>query len=1217
MSQDNKQNNKKESYYSRLKGFNRAVPIILVALALFLGLCFILKDTGSVGQAISGILLGLFSYGAYVIPVLIALHAFLYPSDVARHRRLSRLIFSVVSVLLISSAIYAFSHLDGKLTFDAAGFYTDGQALVGGGFVGSIIAFGIIKALGVVGYFIVAAAIVALYITYFIARNNVSVAKSFYNFMSGLAGLFASAERKIKKSKKVKSDAKEEKRRRADDKKRHDLYHDEYFEVDNGMQELSVLGLDIQETRSQASVEINPTLNETVHHKSAISKEEAERIDAKRAAEAARREAECTEAARKASETASHTERKPLDLDYGMDMDNPIPTPSTPKAEAGETSRPANIGIDEDAESVFTKDFDPFDFALGEKLASRPSTKASEVAKTPEKEGIGVFEQSINNLTEAEIAAARRKAEFEERKRIVIERENAYRRAEEARRAAEAASSDATRTDAPVQSEPAPAETAFESVKEVYTPVAEAHSEPAREPSPAASAYSATSHTSEPQRTESVADSAAFKPYEPPKPPVNEAAPSREQTETIRIERSMLEPDVATEEREFTESAAFSFEVSPAEEMVEDIPIREEGVSPYTIETDLETAAPDPEDAAEYEIVSSQPEEDAQTVLEPIPEEEQSRTVLEQRRMFSIFEDEKPSPTAAEEPAVEEAPAEYEPSFTVSDYDEDEDDSAPVSTVDAVEDDDPPFDFEDKTVLPAIPEQIKKEEPKAPPKPDYSDYKFPPIDLLGEEDSGDDESSYETSENGNKLIETLASFNVTASIKGFDRGPRITRYEVVPARGVRVSAIMNLFDDIALNLAAEGIRMEAPIPGKTAVGVEIPNSKPYTVRLRSLLETEEFTSVKSKTAVCVGKDVAGQPVFGDISKMPHLLIAGATGMGKSVSINALLLSILYKARPDEVKFIMIDPKKVEFNIYNGIPHLLIPVVTDPKQAAGALMWAVEQMEKRYEIIEKARVRNIDAYNAKLADNPGMGEPMPKIIIVIDELADLMLQVKNPVEGLIMSISAKARAAGIHLIIGTQRPSVDIITGVIKANIPTRISCKVMSNADSRTILDIAGAEKLLDKGDMLFNPAGAPKPKRVQGAFVSDSEVENIIEFIKAQAKGEVYDDQAIEEINRAAQKCSKEKGAGGRGADGDDDADDSIYDNPEFIDAVDVALSSGKISTSLLQRKLSIGFGKAAKYIDAMEAIGVVSGPNGQKPRDVLMSKEEWHEKLSRVQFD
>ena len=649
----------------------------------------------------------------------------------------------------------------------------------------------------------------------------------------------------------------------------------------------------------------------------------------------------------------------------------------------------------------------------------------------------------------------------------------------------------------------------------------------------------------------------------------------------------------------------------------------------------------DDEETEENTVVTEMPAEELTEAIEVIPEEEQSKVLIDQRRMFSIFDSEdKPleSVTKTEE-ITEDTSSDTLPTVEVSeDYSEDssediyvasdekhddiyldaaddEEDTLPETTADDTDEEDelPPFDYEDKTTAVVV-----KETPKAPPKPDYSDYRFPPLDLLGVEDRGNDDlTNYETSENGNKLIETLLSFNVTASIKGFDRGPRITRYEVVPAKGVKVSAIMGLKDDIALNLASEGIRMEAPIPGKSAVGVEIPNSQPYTVKLRSLLECEEFKSSKSNTVVCVGKDVAGQPVFGDISKMPHLLIAGATGMGKSVCINSLLLSMLYKAKPDEVKFIMIDPKKVEFNIYNGIPHLLIPVVTDPKQAAGALMWAVEQMEKRYEIIEKARVRNIDAYNAKVIDNPGMGEPMPKIVIVIDELSDLMMQVKDPVESLIMILAAKARAAGIHLIIGTQRPSVDIITGVIKANIPTRIACKVMSNADSRTILDATGAEDLLDKGDMLFNVAAAPKPKRVQGAFVSDSEVENIIDFIKAQAPGNVYDDQAIEEINRAAQKCNKEKGGAGARGEDDDGADTSVYDNPEFLEAVDVALASGKISTSLLQRKMSIGFGKASKYLDIMEEIGIVSGLNGQKPRDVLITKDEWREKCSRVSLD
>ena len=341
-------------------------------------------------------------------------------------------------------------------------------------------------------------------------------------------------------------------------------------------------------------------------------------------------------------------------------------------------------------------------------------------------------------------------------------------------------------------------------------------------------------------------------------------------------------------------------------------------------------------------------------------------------------------------------------------------------------------------------------------------------------------------------------------------------------------------------------------------------------------------------------------------------------MGKSVCINAILISMLYKARPDEVKFIMIDPKKVEFTMYNGIPHLLIPVVTDPKQAAGALMWAVEQMEKRYEMIEKIRVRNIDMYNEKVAKDPSLGEPMSKIVVVIDELNDLMLQVRDPVEGLIMSIAQKARAAGIHLIIGTQRPSVDVITGVIKANIPSRIACKVMSNNDSRTILDQKGAEDLLDKGDMLFFPVGKPKPARVQGAFVSDGEVEEVMEFLKAQGgDGENYDDEVMEQIQRNAQRCNK-KSSDDMVDDDEDGEDNAGYLNDQkFLDAVNIAVTTGKISTALLQRKLSIGYGRAAKYVDIMEDMGIVSEPNGQKAREVLITRDEWHEKLARISLD
>ena len=586
-----------------------------------------------------------------------------------------------------------------------------------------------------------------------------------------------------------------------------------------------------------------------------------------------------------------------------------------------------------------------------------------------------------------------------------------------------------------------------------------------------------------------------------------------------------------------------------------------------------------------------------------IPPEEQNPDVIKMREMFPFL-----APIgeqkAAEVPKAEKIiAAEPEP--------EDEEDDVPFDGAVEVKPTPAPTSL--------IPIASDKKEKKKKDKPDYSDYQFPSLDFLAKQEEGsDDNIQAEIQENADKLIETLASFGVTASIKGVDRGPRITRYEVVPAKGVKVSSILNLQDDIALNLAAGSIRMEAPIPGKSAVGIEIPNKKSSIVRLRDLLETPDFESNKSKTFVCIGRDVAGQPVFGDLAKMPHLLIAGATGMGKSVCINALLISVLYKARPDEVKLIMIDPKQVEFTMYNGIPHLLVPVVSDPKQAAGALMWAVEEMERRYNLLNPLCVRNIEAYNEKVTADPSLGEPMPKIIIVIDEFADLMLQVKDPVEQLVTRIAQKARAAGIHLVIGTQRPSVNVITGVIKANVPSRISCKVMSNVDSKTVLDSAGAEKLLDKGDALYAPAGSPKPHRLQCAFVADGEVEDIMNFLKQNNDGTSYDSTVMEDIERAAQKCSK-KGGGADRDDGDsgDISGEGYLNDRQFLDAVEIAVNTRKISTSLIQRKLSIGYGKAAKFIDIMEDMGIVGEANGQRPREVKLTPDEWREKLARATLD
>ena len=531
-------------------------------------------------------------------------------------------------------------------------------------------------------------------------------------------------------------------------------------------------------------------------------------------------------------------------------------------------------------------------------------------------------------------------------------------------------------------------------------------------------------------------------------------------------------------------------------------------------------------------------------------------------------------------------------SMSIMPHDESEADEEPVSGV--LE-----FDFSllDESEL----IEITKEEE------DHADCTVPPIDLLGLNDKTDGDDTSEITETANIIIETLSAFGVSATIRGVDRGPRITRYEIVPAKGVKVNSVVSLYHDIALNLAKEGIRMEAPIPGKSAIGLEVPNSKPEIVRLGELISSETFTEAKSKTFVAIGKDVAGEPVFGDIAKLPHLLISGATGMGKSVCINTILTSLLYKASPDELKFILIDPKKVEFRGFIDLPHLLVPVVTEAKEAAASLMWATEEMERRYELIEKAEVRNIDAYNEKVS-NDKSAEILPKIVIVIDELADLMMQVRDPVEDLIMRIAQKARAAGIHLIIGTQRPSVQVITGCLKANIPSRITCKVTSQVDSRTVLDMAGAEKLLNRGDMLYWPVDKTMPIRVQGAFISDSEVEDVISSVKNKYPDYSYDSDAMAEITKAAEKIKSKFVA-------DEDDESAGFTNDQcFLDAVELAIKSQKISTSLLQRKLSIGYGKAAKFIDAMEEMGIISGPNGQKPRDVLISLDEWHEMLAKI---
>ena len=477
-------------------------------------------------------------------------------------------------------------------------------------------------------------------------------------------------------------------------------------------------------------------------------------------------------------------------------------------------------------------------------------------------------------------------------------------------------------------------------------------------------------------------------------------------------------------------------------------------------------------------------------------------------------------------------------------------------------------------------------------------YEFPPLTLLKEGDKkagkGNNRALTETA---SKLQKTLYNFGVVAKVEHVSVGPAITRYELKPSEGVRVSKIANLADDIALNLAAKTIRIEAPIPGKQAVGIEVPNEESEVVHLRDILDTDTFKNHKSKLAFALGKDVSGEEIVTDIAKMPHVMIAGATGSGKSVCINTLIASIIYKAKPSDVKLIMVDPKIVELSVYNGIPHLMIPVVTDPKKAAGALAWAVQEMENRYTKFAAKGVRDLAGYNDAVEKEDTLGK-LPHIVIIIDELADLMMVAKNDVEDAICRLAQKARAAGMHLVIATQRPSVDVITGLIKANVPSRIAFAVSSQVDSRTILDSVGAEKLLGKGDMLFFPAGAPKPSRVQGAFVSDDEVEKIVDFIKSNGTATYSEDilESIENGNKTDKEIAQEQAE-------DDDTD------PFLMDAIQTVVETGQASTSFIQRRFKVGYARAGRIIDQMEERGVISGYQGSKPREVLMTKERWEE--------
>ena len=548
--------------------------------------------------------------------------------------------------------------------------------------------------------------------------------------------------------------------------------------------------------------------------------------------------------------------------------------------------------------------------------------------------------------------------------------------------------------------------------------------------------------------------------------------------------------------------------------------------------------------------------------------------------------------------AVQFTPIVHNPS--VSDFDDDPEDDAVIE---------PPHELPNlvlgrpREISPAKEVEYQYAEESAPViDPDaVPPYRFPPLTLLNPAKAPDPVRDHEQEEEQQQKIElleeTLLSFGIEARVINVARGPAITRYELQPARGVKVSKITGLADDIALNMAAMGgVRIEAPVPGKSAVGIEIANATIATVTLREVLESKEFQDHPSKIAVALGKDIAGTPVVADLARMPHLLIAGATGSGKSVCINSIIASILYKATPDEVRLILIDPKVVELSVYNGIPHLLIPVVSDPKKAAGALGWAVQEMTDRYKRFEGAVVRDLKGYN-KYAVKNGL-EPLPQIVVIIDELADLMMVAQGDVEQKICRLTQLARAADIHLVIATQRPSVDVITGLIKANVPSRIAFAVASQVDSRTILGIGGAEKLLGRGDMLFDPSGASKAIRVQGAFISDDEVMDLVDFVKEKAAAR-YDESVIEALDRADAADKKQK---------DEEKEEEDTD-PLLMDCVELAVDAGQISASMIQRKHRVGYARAGRILDQMEKRGFISGFEGSKPRQTRITREQFYQ--------
>ena len=732
--------------------------------------------------------------------------------------------------------------------------------------------------------------------------------------------------------------------------------------------------------------------------------------------------------------------------------------------------------------------------------------------------------------------------------------------------------------------------------------------------------FAKTPEPEAPEESASTSEESAGMP-EPEAPekvtPVSEESVETSEPEASEEASSAPEESAETPKQEMTEKAVptpdQSTETPEPEAPEEAAPTSEESAETSEPEASEETASI-PEESVK--TPNSEESEEAVSTIEEAPKSQETEIPQEP----AVSEEQDPwekIPAAVQEipmeidlqPEPEEVPA--------KDFEPDPWEEVPAGKAESISDEaNSPAEVTDEVTEKSagenseedpwadIPEGTEKEKSSAAL--ETTPYQRPPASLLEYSAQQDDaQMQEELQTNGDHLIDTLKSFGVQATMLDISRGPAVTRYELQPAAGVKISKITNLADDIAMNLAAPGVRIEAPIPGKAAVGIEVPNKKVNTVRMRELVESKEFLEAESPLTVALGRDIAGKITLANLAKMPHLLIAGSTGSGKSVCINSLIVSLLYKSSPDQVRFLMIDPKVVELGIYNGIPQLLVPVVTDPRKAAGALNWAVSEMLKRYQLFADNSVRDLGAYN-RLAKENGYqdddGQPMPalpQIVIIIDELADLMMAAPNDVENAICRLAQMARAAGMHLVIATQRPSVDVITGIIKANIPSRIAFAVSSQIDSRTILDMGGAEKLLGRGDMLFSPMGVQKPMRVQGCFVSDGEIESVVKFVKG-TQDALYDSTILDEIERSAVQ-ENEKSA-------DDDSSGGDMD-PMLQDAIKCVAEAGQASASLLQRRLRLGYARAGRLIDEMEDMGIIGPREGSKPRQVLITYQQYLE--------